>query len=351
MTNQKGIANLLAVGLILAVSVVVLASVILYQRSMDEGKQVEANVNATTTNTAIDSTADWKIYNNVTNKYTARYPNEWKLSGDDPNNVFFEDSNSPEYGSTGIRIRFYSSVDEINRLDGPADETHFDSLAAWIEANQNYLPELSVAVSDFLDLSGYEADWPGMMGNYTFFLQKEDKIMVVSLEYLNVPERSTNEIGRPEFTDNEQSFFDSFEFTDETAGWQTYTNETYGYSIQYPSDWPIDITNEATVVIGDLPWEPGPGAMAVNVYTERSLEQQLTELQSNYINGCTPETDATINEVLGTSLQCRGAFANEPHEYTLLENNSMMYELTYVSGNATTDSVIVNILSTFQFTD
>ncbi|MFH0951885.1 MAG: DPP IV N-terminal domain-containing protein [Patescibacteria group bacterium] len=59
MTNQKGIANLLAIGLILAVSVVVLASVILYQRSMNEGKQVEANINAVSnTNTTVGTATD-----------------------------------------------------------------------------------------------------------------------------------------------------------------------------------------------------------------------------------------------------------------------------------------------------
>ncbi|MFC1662838.1 hypothetical protein ACFL04_01565 [Patescibacteria group bacterium] len=46
MTNQKGLTNLLAIGLILGVTVVLLSAVIVYQQNVDEQKQVEENINS-----------------------------------------------------------------------------------------------------------------------------------------------------------------------------------------------------------------------------------------------------------------------------------------------------------------
>jgi hypothetical protein len=269
--NQKGIATLLILGLVAAIIIAGLSFA--YVKYIKPGKNenkntnqvaVNANLNANTnqnsnlninanlnananaevnananTNTAVD-TSGWKTYDNTTYGYVVKYPASWKLGDSNPANVFFKNGTyggTYEGGDTGIRIEFYNSPDDMSTLKGPVDGAHYDTLAQWVQANKNYVPELFIANSSFLGLSGYEAAWPAMAGEYKFFLEKGSKIMVVSLIYLNSPERNKNSIGRPEFTVEEQSFFNTFQFTDETAGWKTYTNTEYSYTFKYPTTW------------------------------------------------------------------------------------------------------------------
>lgn len=137
--------------------------------------------------------------------------------------------------------------------------------------------------------------------------------------------------------------------TDLTAGWETYTNTIHGYSIRYPSNWPINSTSFSAVTIGTVPAEPGPGALTLNVYIDKTVAQRLSELKANYPDGCTTETSTTVSGEAGTMLQCYGAFANEPHELTLVASGSKTYELTYISGSMSTDPIMKQILSTFTF--
>jgi hypothetical protein len=150
---------------------------------------VNSNVNSSAnTNTAVDTTG-WKTYTNTTYSYVIKYPTSWELGDSNPANVFFKNGahgSAYEGGDTGIRIKFYNSPDDMATLKGPVDGTHYSSLAQWIQANKNYVPELAVVSSSFLGLTGYEAAWPAMAGEYGFFLERNGKIMVISLIYLNL---------------------------------------------------------------------------------------------------------------------------------------------------------------------
>ncbi|MFA5070373.1 MAG: hypothetical protein WC528_03765 [Patescibacteria group bacterium] len=301
-----------------------------------------ANTNSNT-NTAVDTTG-WKTYANTTYSYVVKYPTSWELGDSNPANVFFKNGtygSAYEGGDTGIRIKFYNSPDDMATLKGPVDGTHYSSLAQWIQANKNYVPELAVVSSSFLGLTGHEAAWPAMAGEYRFFLERNSKIMVISLIYLNSPARNINSIGRPEFTAEEQAFFDSFQFTDETAGWKTYTNEDYYFTIKYPEKSNLESDGGWDIII-----TPGIDNCSFR-FDGRGLGRGLESYIGLEDEGV--EIDGKNYEKKRFAFPSRRIGV----EVILLENNISHIELDYPDNeeNSECSGLLSDMLSTFQFAD
>ena len=67
---------------------------------------------------------------------------------------------------------------------------------------------------------------------------------------------NTNSAANANTAVNSNSNSNTNTVTDETAGWETYTNADFGYSLRYPSDWPIEkenSTSKSAVTIGNIP--------------------------------------------------------------------------------------------------
>lgn len=64
--------------------------------------------------------------------------------------------------------------------------------------------------------------------------------------------------------------------TDETANWQTYTNEEYGFEIKYPKDWHHDDSQPLTVSLFKI-FERGDCSLSVSGIGRQDLDNYIIE--------------------------------------------------------------------------
>ena len=191
------------------------------------------------------------------------------------------------------------------------------------------------------------------VGGYFFFLQKEISSVCVC------PDGSTVDI---EGTDCE--LIECPGVQDETANWQTYRNEEYGFEFRYPQDWELFINahgSGASLLVSldpegladshvdtDLPY-----SLDINVYTNISqLDYKnfnvsgLTDFIQQYSSGNDPKlVDVSLVSIGGKDGYKAGAgpnvFGGGSSYY--VENLNMIYEFEFFSGESN------QILSTFKF--
>ncbi|MFC1662840.1 hypothetical protein ACFL04_01575 [Patescibacteria group bacterium] len=223
--NQKGLANLLAVGLVLGVTVVLLSVVIVYQRNVDEQKQVEENINSlpktvnsqhtnantstadtdTTvvvntdiTNTSLTNTSvtdlpdidvytDWQTHNG--NNFAIQYPSGWSV-------------NEEQVGANGIlnatafyigNIDYQWNIIEYQNSEGFIDAHIADKLEGLTITKDN----IEISGADALKATGSSID--GSVGDYILvFVELLDRVYVISNAALLEP--------------NFEDFYNSFSF-------------------------------------------------------------------------------------------------------------------------------------------
>jgi len=138
-------------------------------------------------------------------------------------------------------------------------------------------------------------------------------------------------------------------FTDETAGWKTYTNTDFGYSIKYPKDLLLDSSYPAAITFGKVTSEPGPGAFFIDVKENQSLSF-LTQYKQGFPDGCPQESDTTIAGATTKKIVCIDSSRQEI-QYYFIEKNNNIYQLSYIIGDKQLDPTFEKMVITFQFTD
>ena len=74
--------------------------------------------------------------------------------------------------------------------------------------------------------------------------------------------------------------------TDETASWQSYKNETYGFSIKYPTNYTVTEAKENSIVFNEKN-ASGEGYAPLNIGIEKTsliLDKAIQDKEANKIN-------------------------------------------------------------------
>jgi len=139
---------------------------------------------------------------------------------------------------------------------------------------------------------------------------------------------------------------------DETKDWKTYTNKEFGYSIKYPSDWPIDTQNsdQGEVKIGNVPEGSSAKPLIVYVYKNDSdINRFITSFIDGFPNGCGEQGSEYFAGTTWITLDC--PFNGQNYKSYSVVWGGNIYNLTYTRGSESINQTFNTILSTFQFSN
>lgn len=143
----------------------------------------------------------------------------------------------------------------------------------------------------------------------------------------------------------------------DTAGWKTYTNSSYGYSFRYPTDWTLNASDIKSVTIDSAKNEKLRGTIYEGWMEDITVSayNSLAETDSSLNND--PNVKNAFSNVAETTLA--GQKAYEEIEggfgayYVLTAmNNSRGYKILFGNVDSREKLTLIDkeIISTFQFT-
>ncbi len=130
-----------------------------------------------------------------------------------------------------------------------------------------------------------------------------------------------------------------------------YQNNTYHYSISYPTDWPIRIRSEAEVAIGTVPPKNGQGAITIEVSNQSSNELEQSKQEAQKYPGIIQyrEEKITLAGVTGDKITMTNTLAKITDIYIILEKNNLYYYLKYTEESSDFLKEVNDCLKTLKF--
>lgn len=138
--------------------------------------------------------------------------------------------------------------------------------------------------------------------------------------------------------------------TPNTPGY--YKNETYGYSLSYPKDWPIRIRSANNISVGTVPPKNGQGAITIEVASDmgNEIEEAKTEAQRypGIIN--IEEKPIIIDGTSGTKMTLHNSTNGLTDVYIYLEKGDRYYAIKYSEESPSFVREVEESLTSFKFT-
>src|SRR3989344_2407597 len=120
---------------------------------------------------------------------------------------------------------------------------------------------------------------------------------------------------------------------EKTIGWKTFTNDIYGYSFQYPSDWKVEISEdeypdwEQVIGIATV-YKPGEitGSTLGTIHTSKQkLQNVINDLTSR---GIKPEENILDGHIVYRN-ETTDKTSNTLIKYLYFENNGFVHQLSF----------------------
>jgi hypothetical protein len=353
ITSKPKKTNLLA---ILILIVILLGAIIIAgyyyfipeDRANKNTNQAAVNTNANT-NAAADETAGWQTYTNSTYNYLIEYPDDYSLEG------------------SGQLVTFKKVF--LVETDGYLNSTHYVSVRVLDSNAQNYYKTVyDWAMAGFIEKdnpSGYSFKDMETLGNNNYRVYSVASGMDTVTEYFIIKNNKVYSLynsclGNCDiFKGAEISA--TFQFTDETADWQTYTNTVYSYQTKYPTTYKVDDhSNENKAWIS--PIEESIVPVFKIFVTDKKIEAYEKDLRDEHIdpkpeenlnyvmNDGTPyfEEVATIGGIKGKKLGF-GTAIGLNDIYYIVEYKGITYSISTIEAN--NFAIFETMVKTFEFTD
>lgn len=270
MTKQKGYIHIavLVVTIVIAIALVAVAWWYKTEREKTNTNTVQTNTNTVTnkatntgtnananinTNTVADEMADWKTYTNEAYSFSFKYPTDWKL--EEPSqaemvNGVVVSLRSPateellqeekiDLGySYDLVVSFWSNIKNESARGGSWEgQRNYTDLADYFtdkNAVKHKTGEITVNGQ-----TAYEVSIGGAGLNYGVMIEHNG---IYQLSFETTWDKS-------KFSSIGSQILSTFQFTNETAGWKTYTNSAIGYTVKYPTDWTVEETDESSQIV------------------------------------------------------------------------------------------------------
>jgi len=366
--NNKGFISITVVILISVIAIGLAVTAWYYEENKDDAATTSTsavsnnvvNTNSTTnatvanTNTVVDPTADWQTYTNGDYGYSIKYPSDYSFTESDSNDHWIhltslvpEDEISTPLEGTVKGINTVSiNIHTANDENEYSREQYYWAKDGFQDAStRGYNEKSNKEINGLLFTSFVEAS--GMDDVNSYFYVYDNHVIQIR-----------DSILRDDHTRNE-SLINTFQFLPDTSGWQTYTNEEYGYTIKYPNSYRIE---EGDIYINIYSYQDNiltPSSsfpqdeikIIVSIYQDIDLE--LASWIDNFNINITKEEPFLINgtsaiKVWGTTEQM-GATFNDHKIFYITSGTGVIF--TAMPINSDQLDIFYKIVETFQFID
>lgn len=133
--------------------------------------------------------------------------------------------------------------------------------------------------------------------------------------------------------------------------WKSYKNESYKFSLKYPSELPVEFNNEEkSLRIGTLPFEPSAGSMGLYILDKNISEYRQYTKENNEWAPCSEEKTVAFSSIMTYNIICKSWFTGDDIDIYFFENNWKVYEFSFIkSADDSKNEVFRKIISTFEF--
>ncbi len=170
--------------------------------------------------TGVNELKDWKTYTDESHGFDFQYPSGWSVKNSGPNALLItEDNDKGQLMQISV-----TDHNEAVTIDEWLKE-HFKREMADVESNIVHItfPETGLQYSQLRGIPGHPVD------NMASYIIHDKKIIEIIVSPVSNLERDyINLVGSFKFIEPTSQI--------STAGWKTYTNTEFGYTIKYPSN-------------------------------------------------------------------------------------------------------------------
>lgn len=323
---------------------------------------------------ANNNNGDRKTYTNTVFGYSVNYPSDWQFvenNGSGCKYCLYPSSGNGAYEGRGISFVF-SEPQDITAYLKNADV--YNKSVASLEAYLNTYSDQKVCAPNgvaggtaycvsykkitFQSMPAYLVEVGGMASGYEIKFEQNGKIYNISLP--------SDSKGDPNFTDlsaTERQILTSYHLlkTGLAAGWKTYSNSDWGFSISYPDKFQVidnhipktrpyytDIVDIASTP--DTSFNPKMSISVTNDFGELH-PKFITDLQE-YVTSAYPAsqnnkiTKITINGNAGYQIDVIGDPNVKPRHIVLQDKDKVIFDLFLPADNTELNTTAL----TFQFT-
>ncbi len=294
-----------------------------------------------------DETADWKTYRNEEIGFEMKHPKFWLVEKHDISGIIYvttEDIEEMRKSYSGdmpdlMTINVYQSTEEFLKEYNYKNFELID-IEDYLDKYSNIVdsPIENVELFNVAGIKGHRANVRDFGGGINYYIQVNEHVYVIWFF-------AGGEYSSEEFFSQIISTFKFIE-KDETADWQTYRNEEYGFEVKYPDFFSAieKSYGKEVLFIAENKY-----ACVTNIEIfEENIDSYDESLQSNEMTKIISKKDIFLNDYKGREIRSETSEMGLLDICILLFHNSKTYKICSCE-EADMEEIFDQILSTFKF--